>query len=173
MPNLKGKTVFLRALESDDLQSLYDLENDVTLWEVSETQLPFSKYVLQQYLDSAHKDIYEVRQLRLVISTYAMQLAGCVDLYGFDPKNRRAGVGIVVTEPFRRKGIGKEVLELVTEYARKFLGLHQLYAYISEENTASRKLFEKSGYEPKGTLSDWIFSDGKYKNVSLYQLILD
>ena len=59
--------VRLRALESSDLDFLYKLENDQSVWEISNTSTPYSKYVLKQYLENAHRDIFEVKQLRLVI----------------------------------------------------------------------------------------------------------
>ena len=52
----------LRALEPTDIDFLYQLENERGLWEVSETQLPFAKHLLQQYLLNATQDIYEAKQ---------------------------------------------------------------------------------------------------------------
>ena len=51
MLNLKGKQVYLRALEPTDLDFLYQLENDTSVWELSGTLKPYSKKVLQLYLD--------------------------------------------------------------------------------------------------------------------------
>lgn len=96
MVTLKGKQLFLRALEPEDIDFLYKLENDETIWQVSETQTPYSRYVLKQYLKNSYKDIYEVKQLRLAIVSHTHGLVGLIDLYDFDPKHKRAGVGIVV-----------------------------------------------------------------------------
>ncbi|HAV55970.1 MAG TPA: GNAT family N-acetyltransferase, partial [Aequorivita sp.] len=46
MKTLKGEHIFLRALELSDLDFLYILENDESLWEVSNTTTPYSKYIL-------------------------------------------------------------------------------------------------------------------------------
>ena len=43
MLNLKGEQVYLRALEPTDLDFLYKLENDTSVWEVSGTLKPYSK----------------------------------------------------------------------------------------------------------------------------------
>ena len=64
---LKGQNIHLRALEPEDLDFLYEIENNESIWEVSNTQTPYSKWVLKQYLENAHQDIYEAKQLRLVI----------------------------------------------------------------------------------------------------------
>ena len=50
MHTLKGTNLFLRALEPEDLELIYQIENDQDNWEVSQTQTPFSKYVIRQYL---------------------------------------------------------------------------------------------------------------------------
>lgn len=58
----------LRALEPEDIDFLYQLENEEALWEVSDTQLPFAKHLLQDYIRNAQQDIYEAKQYRYVIA---------------------------------------------------------------------------------------------------------
>ena len=67
MLTLKGKYLYLRALEPEDLDFLYELENTELFWEVSNTTSPFSKFVLRHYIENSHRDIFEAKQLRLVI----------------------------------------------------------------------------------------------------------
>ncbi len=172
MLNLKGELVYLRALESDDLDFLYHLENDTSLWEISGTTTPYSKGVLQLYLDNSHRDIYEVKQLRLAICLKNNRLIGLIDLFDFDPKNQRAGVGVVVrNSEDRNRGAGTEALQLLVDYAFSILNLRQLYANVSESNTASIKLFSKMGFIKVGVKKDWIFDNGSYKNEILFQKI--
>ncbi len=174
MKTLEGKHIYLRALEPTDLELLYQLENDESVWEVSHTQTPYSKFVLKQYLDNAHRDIFEVKQLRLVICPKESEEGvGFIDLFDFDPKHRRVGIGIVVfSEADRQKGYATESLELLCGYAQKHLQVHQLYANITEDNSASIRLFEKLGFAQSGKKLDWIFSGGAYKNELLFQKIL-
>ncbi len=175
MNTLKSDTLVLRALEKTDLDLLYALENDESVWEVSNTTTPYSKYVLKQYLDNAHRDIFEVKQLRLVICIAEEDKAiGFVDLFDFEPKHGRAGVGIVVFDQGERnKGYASEALRMISRYAFTHLKLHQLYANISDDNSVSIQLFEKLGYTLSGTKRDWINSGKGYKNELLYQLIHD
>ncbi|QQX75726.1 MULTISPECIES: GNAT family N-acetyltransferase [Aequorivita] len=173
MITLKGEHIFLRALEPSDLDFLYNLENDETLWEVSNTTTPYSKYILKQYLENSHRDIYDVKQLRLVICKNDDEAAvGFIDLFEFDPKNKRVGVGIVIfSEKEKRKGHASEALKLTCDYAFKHLNVHQIFAGITTENEGSIKLFEKAGFEKSGIKKDWVFSEGKYKSEYFYQLI--
>lgn len=172
MITLKGKNIYLRALEPEDLEFVHAVENSESIWEVSHTQTPFSKYLIKQYLENAHKDIYEVKQLRLVISSYEDKPLGMIDIFDFDFKNSRAGVGILVKdEENRGKGNGSEALKLLVAYCFNHLNLHQLYCNISEDNAVSIKMFEKQGFKKIGVKKDWNFINNTYKNELLFQLI--
>lgn len=168
----KGTKVFLRALEPSDLDFLYHLENDTSIWEISGTLKPYSKKVLQEYLENAHRDIYEVKQLRLCICGKDGQQIGLIDLFDFDPKHRRAGVGIVIAKAEdRNKGLGAEALSLLCDYAFLHLDLHQLYANILSENLESIHLFEKMGFERIGVKKQWIRSSAGFKDEIMFQKI--
>nr|WP_299173901.1 GNAT family N-acetyltransferase [uncultured Allomuricauda sp.] len=172
MVDLKGKHVYLRALEPKDLEFLYQLENDTSIWEISGTLKPYSKKVLRLYLENAHRDIYEVKQLRLCICDMNHVCIGLIDLFDFDPKNKRAGMGIVIVKPEdRNKGRGAEALSLLCNYAFTILDLHQLYANILEENKNSIHLFEKLGFEKIGLKKEWIRTSNGFKNEILLQKI--
>lgn len=172
MVNLKGNQVYLRALEPKDLDFLYQLENDTSIWEISGTLKPYSKKVLRLYLENAHRDIYEVKQLRLCICTQDDNCIGLIDLFDFDPKNKRAGIGIVIAKSEdRNKGWGAEAVSLLCTYAFNILDLHQLYANILEGNKNSIHLFKKLGFEPIGIKKDWIRTNQGFKNEILFQKI--
>lgn len=171
MLTLQGKHINLRALEPADLNFLYVVENKEEFWEISSTQTPFSKEILRNYLENSYRDIYEVKQLRLVIDKNGKPI-GLIDVFDFDPKNLRAGIGILIdSEANRGKGYGKEALKLLCHYCFTHLNLHQVYANISEDNIESRKLFELLGFEKIGLKKDWNFVHGNFKNIVLYQLI--
>ncbi|MGB5436102.1 MAG: GNAT family N-acetyltransferase [Maribacter sp.] len=171
MVNLQGKQIHLRAIEPGDLDFLYQLENNTDIWEISGTITPYSKQVLRHYLENAHRDIYDVKQLRLCICK-GNKVLGLIDLFDFDPQNKRAGIGLVVLEEKERnKGIGAEAIGLLYEYGFKVLGLRQLYANVLEDNLASLHLFKKMGFVEVGIKKDWIFSKGGFKNEVLLQKI--
>jgi diamine N-acetyltransferase len=97
---------------------------------------------------------------------------GLIDLFDFDPKNNRAGVGIVIQgDENRKQHIGSEALELLIRYSFHQLNLHQLYANIGAENKASVALFTKFGFQNIGTKKDWTLVNGTYKDEAVFQLI--
>lgn len=173
MVTLQGDTVYLRALEPEDLEFVYGIENNEEVWEVSNTQAPYSRFLIRQYLENAHQDIYEAKQLRLAICRKgSLEALGLIDLFDFDPANQRAGVGIIINSTQdRNKGIGKEALGLLINYAFTHLQLHQLYANIDAGNRASVALFTTFGFQLAGVKKDWNKRNNQYKDEAVYQLI--
>ena len=173
MVTLKGINIYLRALEPEDLAFVYAVENDENIWEVSNTITPYSKFLIRQYLENAHQDIYEAKQLRLAIcNSNTSEAIGLIDLFDFDAKNKRAGVGIIIqNEIDRNSGFGKEALGLVINYAFEQLQLHQLYANIGTENNASISLFTTFGFEKIGVKKDWNFTNNAFHDEAVFQLI--
>ena len=173
MITLKGIHLFLRALEPEDLDFVYSIENDESIWNVSTTQTPYSRFLIRQYLENAHQDIYEAKQLRLAIcKNDSEEVVGLIDLFDYDPRNNRAGIGIVIQNlNHRSQGYGAESLQLLINYSFNQLNLHQLYANIGIENETSLKLFTTFGFQNCGVKKDWNLIENTYQDEALFQLI--
>lgn len=167
---LAKNDISLRALEPEDLDFLFNIENNPSFWEVSGTKTPFSKYILKQYIANSHLDIYEAKQLRLVIENKQKPI-GLIDLFDFEPQHNRAGIGVLINSKFQQKGFASIALELLLEYSFKILQLHQVYANIETTNTASVKLFTKLGFGLVGIKKQWNKTPKGYQDEALYQLI--
>jgi len=159
----------LRAPEPEDLDCMYQFENTPSLWEVGNATGPYSRFYLKQYLETNKNDIYSDGQLRLMIESPEKKVVGIIDLFNFEPFHNRAEVGIVIDTAHRASGIGKLSLLLLVDYCFSYLGLHQLYAYIDVTNTASRRLFQKCGFEECASLKDWIRTGKTYRDVVMVQ----
>lgn len=174
MPDLfASESLKLRALEPEDLDWLYEVENDASLWPWGTSNVPYSRYVLKSYIAGTANDIYADGQLRLVAQSADGTVAGCVDLMNFDARHLRAEVGLLVLPEYRGKGTGRKMLHEVSVYAREFLFLHQLYAIVSEHNFPACRLFESAGFQCTAEMKDWLHesSDGRYVTARLYQSV--
>jgi len=169
---LNNENIYLRAPEPEDLDVMYDMENDPSSWDVSSFTVPYSRYVLKQYIQASQSDIFEDKQLRLmIVQRGPNQVVGTIDLTDFVPLHGRAGVGIAVRSDFRQQGFARQALELLIRYTFDFLHFRQLYAYISVKNEASRNLFGSCGFSQTGILKDWLRGKEEYEDVYLMQLI--
>lgn len=172
MALLENDRIRLRALEPEDLDWLYRAENDTEVWQAGATLTPFSRYVLREYIAVSHRDIFELKQLRLVVELQkTKQTAGMIDLFDFDPYHRRAGVGVLIDSACRKGGVATDALTLLADYAFSFLHLHQLYAHVPVTNQASKALFTRCGFTVAGVLSDWLAEADGYQDVWMMQRV--
>lgn len=172
MTYLENESIRLRALEPEDLDVLYRWENDSRLWKFGSTIAPYSKFALREYISESRHDIFQSRQLRLMVVLKENNTAiGTIDLYDFDPMNSRAGVGILIDVGHRRKGIGKQVLDLIKNYAFDFLMVKQLYAYVPKKNKPSISLFTNCDYVDVGCLQKWVKTSDGFEDVFMMQLV--
>ena len=163
----------LRALEPDDLDFLFALENDADIWGVSDTLAPVSRHALRQYLEHATADFYVVRQLRLVITTeIGSPAVGVIDLFDYDPLHQRAGVGITILARERRYGYARQALELLKNHARQVLRLHQIYATVAATNAPSLKLFRTAGFRRVGVRHGWLRTAQGWTDAVEWQCLL-
>ena len=166
---LKDEVITLRTPEPEDLELMYAMENDTTLWSIGNATLPYSRYTLRQYLEQSKQDLYTERQARFVITLIGGETAGMIDLADFDPLNSRAEVCIGLLGKHRGKGLATRALTLLCNYALKKLHTNQLYAFIPEWNVESLKLFEKNGFKKSALLQQWQRNENGYNNVFLVQ----
>ncbi|MFL2599047.1 MAG: GNAT family N-acetyltransferase [Flavobacteriaceae bacterium] len=165
--------VKFRALEMDDLQWLYLIENDESLWKYSNTIVPFSKEILTKYILNSNRDIFDVKQLRMVVYSREVSRIGLIDLYDFSPENKRLALGIIIDEKYRNIGVAKNALSLIEKWIKNRLDIHQIYVNIGEENLISIKLFKSLGYKKIGLKKDWNFYNNKFNSEYTFQKILN
>ena len=160
--------ITLRAPEPADLDFLFLLESADPCGEGAFASAPLSRHMLWQYIQDYDADIYAARQLRLVAEADGIPVAA-VDIYDFDPRNRRGFVGIAVLPDMRRRGIGKAALDCLCDYAAVTLGIHQLAAVVAVDNIASRALFTACGFKGCGRLRSWVRRSERYVDAIIFQ----
>ena len=140
-------TLSLRSLKPSDIDFLFRIENDESLWKYSNTKEPYSRAVLQAHIENSREDIFKAKQQRFVLVDSETNIYGLIDLFDYDYQNATASIGIVIANEWRRKGFGKIGLKLLQKYAVNQLNLCQLYARVGKENVPSRALFKAASFE--------------------------
>lgn len=175
LKKLQKNNITLRAPEPSDINLLYEWENDPSLWEVSNTLVPFSKHIIEQFIQDATLDIYKSKQVRWMIDLMSddrTDTIGTIDLFDFDPMHKRVGIGILIKEAKNRnKGYASDALTLIIGYCFNVLQLHQIYCNISKENLPSLQLFQKHGFKISGEKKDWFNRSGKWVDELILQCI--
>ena len=152
---LQNNVVRLRAPEPEDLELLYSWENNPEWWELGNTLAPYSRYLLKEYIAESHRDIFDLKQLRLMI----------------DLCSTGQTVGMLVDPLYQKNGLATEALNLLVGYAFSYLKLHQLFVHIPVGNEPSKSLFTRCGFTVTGILTDWITTKDGYSDVLIMQRI--
>ena len=167
---LSDGTYLLRAPEPEDLDILFNMENDTSLWMVSGNAVPYSRYQIKKYIVQSQHDFYTDRQVRFMIERKADGVVlGSVDLTDIDPYNGRAEIGIALLAEYRGQGIASAALKIVTGYAKSVLRLRQLFCHVPADNKQSIKLFGSNGFTKSGRLKEWLVKDETYNDVLILQ----
>lgn len=161
----------LRALEPEDLELLYTIENSPEMWDVGASALPYSRHALRQHIRLQGDSLEENGCLRFVIEQEEAPI-GLIDLINYDARASRAEVSIALLRSRRGQGLASAALEQLEQFCHNYTHLHQIYALIPEDNMASVELFRRCGFLHTSTLTDWHFQGGKYQNALLFQKIL-
>lgn len=173
MDILETDLIKLRALEPEDIDILYLWENDTEVWKVSNTVSPFSKHVLRRFIEEQRNDIFDTRQLRLIIESREHgRPVGAIDLFDLDLYNRRAGIGILVyNAKDQGQGYASQALAVLIRYCFQVLGLNQLYCDIPSQNIRSLALFKGKGFTVIGLKREWTKTTSDWQDEYMLQLI--
>lgn len=167
---LNGELMYLRAMEPLDVDLLYEWENDPQVWVAGTNTKPLSKTDIQAFVDHTDLDIYQTKQLRLMIIEKSTDVAvGCIDLFDFDPFNMHGGIGVLVCEKYRGKGFAKEAIKVFSQYLFDTYALHTIGATMSADNEVSQGLFEACGYQYCGIRRGWLRRGDRFLDEVVYQ----
>lgn len=167
---IKGKDILLRAVELSDAATIFEWENDSKLWHISGTRLPYSMYEIEQYVLNAGSSIETTGQYRFIIEQNR-EMVGMLDLFDYEHQHRRAGIGILINDKFRNRGIAQEALNLLCNYCFTELDFNQLWATVSIENETSLSLFRRIGFKEIGIKKSWTFYKGELHDEVFLQLL--
>lgn len=168
---IKNDTIALRCAEPNDAAHIYAWENDRTVWRVSGTYVPYTRFQIEQFLLN-NNDLFSQKQLRLMIDLHDGGASiGCIDLYDYDPINEHVNIGILIDVAHRKQGYAQAALALCLDYLFHDLMLHQAYCVIDELNVESQQLFEKQGFVPCGRRKQWLRMPDGFIDLLEYQLI--
>jgi len=93
-------------------------------------------------------------------------LIGGIGLHKLNLFNRNADISIIIgNKEYWGKGIGKEAVELLLNFAFNKLNLYKITAGMADCNKGSYNLFKKCGFIEEGRLKEQVFLNGKYCDI--------
>jgi len=152
------ETITLASPEPHHLELMEQWENDPENWEYGHSNIPHSRFTLEQLVLQSGAQALEQKQVRLMVGIKGKNhttFVGLADLFHINAMHRRADTGILIAKEHRQRGYALNALKKLMDYAFNQLWLQQLGAAIRKDNTASIRLFEKAGFIHSGTKKAW------------------
>jgi UDP-2,4-diacetamido-2,4,6-trideoxy-beta-L-altropyranose hydrolase len=138
----EGDKTIVLPMSDEDLIPVFDLANEPSVRTASFNQNEIELEGHRKWFKNKLQDNNAV----MLKSVTAEKLTGQVRL---DIEGDKAVIGISVSEKFRGRGIGSELLQAAIKEAQK-RGIKEIEAFIKPDNSSSIALFEKNG---------WVFSN--------------
>jgi RimJ/RimL family protein N-acetyltransferase len=86
-----------------------------------------------------------------------------------DTVSGHARLGIAVAEARRRRGFGRDALDLVARYLREVFALRKVVLEVQAENTAAISLYHSAGYTDVGIHAEHFYFDGVFHDVAVME----
>jgi RimJ/RimL family protein N-acetyltransferase len=166
------ESVYLRALELDDLERTHRWHNDPTLYETLVG--PFrhvNRTSEEEWLRQKQSFPSQEVNLAICLASDSTHI-GNAYLRDIDWIARRAEVsGLFIAEPGQRShGYGKASLRLLIGHAFGDLGLLRLYAFCLETNQPIQRVLEACGFAVEGKMRRHAFKAGEFQDVLVFGL---
>ncbi|MGX4667928.1 GNAT family N-acetyltransferase [Cerasibacillus sp. JNUCC 74] len=161
-----SKRIKLRKMTMEDVERYHSWRNDVDVMISTNPlldlyTLPETKaFVEGVILNSSSSKSY-------IIQDKANEKAiGITSLINMDQKNRNAECIIDIGEKdYWGKGIGKEALKLLLDYAFLEMNLHRVSLRVFSFNERALHLYNKMGFKQEGVSRQALFRNGKWHDI--------
>lgn len=168
---LKGRRVFARPIEQDDLNLFY--EN--AFWDpegrrLTGTQAFFSRQGVQKWFDNISTDSSRVDLI--ICLEESNKPIGEMAILDINHLNRNATVRIsIFDKKYWGNGYGTEAMSLLLEYGFTMLNLHRIGLDVFSFNERAIKSYKKLGFQQEGRIRDELFYDGEYHHSILMGML--
>ena len=173
MPRVLGERIMLREYKAEDFAEIRKWVNDEetvrylsTRFWPAQTMVDTEEF-LSRMLQSSH-NAYNFVIADLEDESYIGQL----DMFRVDWRLRQGELGRVIGDAQERgKGIGREALGLMQQFAFRTLGLERLELEVHMQNAAALRCYEKAGFTLEGVKRHAFFSDGQFCDVGMMSIL--
>ena len=172
---LAGALVHLRALEPEDFEHVLELAGDLELLRaVGETRLGTSALAARRWCEercAASVGTPEASVSTLVVETTEQVAVGLIEWRPTSLRQRVCSHALAIKGRYRRRGFGREALELLLGFAFDELGFYRAEAEIYAFNEASIALHRSLGFIEEGRRREAAFTAGRRHDILLFGLL--
>ncbi|MGN0778626.1 MAG: GNAT family N-acetyltransferase [Aristaeellaceae bacterium] len=164
---LEGRLVRLRAFEQGDLDANHAFVNDADTLRGMLSGIPFPASYADERRWLEQQTSYTRGEYQFAVEDFEGDLVGRCGINRLDWKNRVAELGIMIGTPYRRRGYGREAMELLCDFCFREMNLHKLKVSVFAFNEPAIRCYEGCGFKREGLLKSELWRDGAYRDVVL------
>lgn len=167
---LKGKNIFIRLFEREDLPYRVKWLNDDEISSGITIDGPVSLAKTQAWFQKVILD--DSKRHFVIIDNSTKEPIGIIGLVGIDFRNRKAELYIAIgNKKYWGKDLGSEALQLILEYSFNGLDLNRIYLYTNIENIRARRFYKKNGFVEEGILRQHKYHKGKLEDYVVFSVL--
>jgi RimJ/RimL family protein N-acetyltransferase len=159
---LEGEGIVLRPFTEDDVPAVADACRDPEIARWVPVPVPYTE-------EDARSYIAEIPDTRAIVDASSGELLGSIGWQVVDQGNVQ--IGYWVKREARGRGSATSALRLLSRWALEELGTARVQLLAEPENHASRRVAEKAGFTPEGTLRRYLDVRGERRDGIMFALL--
>lgn len=171
-PILKTNRLLLRAIESNDVSDFFAIRSNTQAMQYIDRPLATSENDVLSLIDvmtNAYKNNDAITWA--ICLKESNKLIGTIGFWRIDKENYRAEIGYILNPDFHQQGFMQEAMQPVIAFAFSSLKLHSIEANVNPNNTASKNILLKNGFEQEAYFRENHYSNGKFLDSMIFSLI--
>ncbi len=173
-PILETDRLFLRKFRLEDVKDVFAYAKDpqtarFVSWDAHKSEddsLRFLKWAIERYHIGAAADW-------AVMDKQTGHIIGSMGLVHVEEQNRCCEIGYVIGQTYWGQGYTAEALERVLRFLFEACGINRVQAMVCNENTASSRVLEKTGFTNEGLMRQRMRMKGRFWDMQLYAIVLE
>lgn len=172
LPSIETERLLLRKISEVDAEDIFAYASDDEV----------TKYLLWKTHENIEDTLLFIRSTQTAYDsgepgTWGIQLKengkliGTIGLHNWKPQSRRIETGYVISKHWWGKGITAEALKEIIKYIFENTDMNRVEAYHFLGNDKSGRVMEKSGMIYEGTLREYVFCKGSFRDVKQYSIL--
>lgn len=161
-----GERIVLREFRQEDIAGMrqWVTDDEITRQLGGAFSRPKTWEETEQYLASLLRG--DVGGTHFAIAERdSLKYIGQCDLTGLDDRARKAALSIVLCRERIGRGLGREAVALLLNYAFRQMNLHRVSLHVMADNERAIRCYEACGFQREGTLRAERYADGQYWDV--------
>lgn len=169
---IEAERLILKPYCNDDIDNILKLKSEPLIWKFSTQSSTNSFDEAEQQLKNTIENYNQnIDTFHAMFLKSTSEYIGEAGILSFKQSNNRAVVGYNLLPQYWGKGYATEITKALVKYLFIERDVERIEGLVLEENIASRKVLEKSGFFKEGILRNFTFINNIYKNVCYYGII--